>query len=50
MSCHPVHGDNPQALTSGLSYVQVNNYGITLYTNYIIVDLARYETFHAKVG
>ena len=46
----PVHGDNPQALTIVSSYVQVDNYGITLYTNYISVDLARHEIFHAKVG
>ena len=46
----PVHGDNPQALASGLSYVQVDNYSITLYTNYISLDLARHEIFCAKVG
>ena len=25
MGCPPVHGDNPRALASGLSYVQVDN-------------------------
>ena len=25
MSCPPVRGDNPRALASGLSYVQVEN-------------------------
>ena len=30
MGCPPVRGDNPQALASGLSYVQVDNHGITI--------------------
>ena len=30
MGCLPVRGDNPRALASGLSYVQVDNYGITI--------------------
>ena len=30
MGCLPVRGDNPQALASGLSYVQVDKYGITI--------------------
>ena len=30
MSCPPVHEDNPQALASGLSYVQVGKYGRTV--------------------
>ena len=30
MGCPPVHGDNPRALASGLSYVQVNKHGITI--------------------
>ena len=29
MGCPPVRGDNPQALASGLSYVQVVKHGIT---------------------
>ena len=29
MSCSPVRGDNPRALASGLSYVQVDKHGIT---------------------
>ena len=28
--CRPVRGDNPQALASGLSYVQVDKHGITI--------------------
>ena len=50
MGCPPVSGDNPQALTRGLSYVQVDNHGITIYTTFISVDLARHEIFRAKVG
>ena len=30
MGCPPVRGDNPRALASGLSYVQVYKYGITI--------------------
>ena len=29
MGCLPVRGDNPRALASGLSYVQVDKLGIT---------------------
>ena len=30
MGCPPVLGDNPRALASGLSYVQVDKHGITI--------------------
>ena len=50
MGCPPVRGDNPRALASGLSYVQVDKHGITIYTTYISVDLAHHEIYHAKVG
>ena len=30
MGCPPVRGDNPQALASGLSYVQVDKHGIII--------------------
>ena len=50
MGCPPVRGDNPRALASGLSYVQVDKHGITFYTTYISVDLAHQVIFHAKVG
>ena len=30
MGCLPVRGDNPRALASGLSYVQVDKHGITI--------------------
>ena len=29
MGCPPVRGDNPRALASGLSYIQVDKHGIT---------------------
>ena len=29
MGCPPIRGDNPRALASGLSYVQVDKHGIT---------------------
>ena len=50
----PVHEDNPQALVSGLSYIQLDNFIpliIPVYTicTYISVDLAHHEIFHAKV-
>ena len=50
MGCPPVRVDNPRALASGLSYVQVDKHGITNYTTYISVDLAHHEIFRAKVG
>ena len=30
MACPPLRGDNPRALASGLSYVQVDKHGITI--------------------
>ena len=42
MGCPPVLGDNPRALASGLSYVQVDNL--------ISPHLAHHEIFRAKVG
>ena len=41
--CLPVYGDNPEALMSGLSHIQVDNHGI-------IGDLADYEILYAEVG
>ena len=49
MGCPPVRGDNPRALASGLSYVQVAKHGISFYTTNISVDLAHHEIFRAKV-
>ena len=50
IGCPPVRGDNPRALARGLSYVQVDNHGITSLYTYISVDLAHHEIFRAKVG
>ena len=50
MGCPPVRGDNPRALASGLSYVQVDKHGVTFYATYISVNLAHREIFRAKVG
>ena len=50
MGCPPVRGDNSRALANGLSCVQANKHGITIYVTYISVDLAHHETFRAKVG
>ena len=44
MGCLPVCGDNPRALASGLSYVQVDKHGITS------VDLEHQVIFHYKLG
>ena len=33
MACSPVRGDNPRALASGLSYVQVDKHGLTIEYN-----------------
>ena len=52
MGCPPVRGDNPRALASGLSYVQVDNNGLAiLYQLYhTSVDLAHHEIFRARGG
>ena len=50
MGCPPVRGDNPRAFASGLSYVQVDEHGITIFSTYISVDLAHHDIFCAKVG
>ena len=51
MVCPPVRGDNPQALASELSYVQVDKHGITIftYTTYTSVDLAHHENSMLKL-
>ena len=45
--CPPVRGDNPRALASGLSNVQVDKHCITIYTTYISVDLVHHEIVRA---
>ena len=49
MACPPVRGDNPRALVSGLSYVQVDKHGLTIYTTYISVGPVHHELFRANV-
>ena len=46
MGCPLVRGDNPGALASGLSYVQVDKHGITIF----ITPTSHQVIFHAKVG
>ena len=50
MSCPPVRADNPRALASGLSYVQVEKHGITIYTIYISVEYAQHELVRIYIG
>ena len=51
MGCPPVRGDNPRALASGLSYLQVDKHGITFFcTTYTSLGIAHHEIFHAKFG
>ena len=45
MGLPPVREDNPRALASGLSYVQVDKH-----TTYISVDLAHHEIVRANDG
>ena len=51
MGCPPVRGDNPRALVSGLSYVQVVIHGITIlyHLHQCTVYLAHHEIFRANV-
>ena len=50
MGCLPIRRDNPQALASVLSYVQVDKHHITISSTFISIDLAHHEIFCAKVG
>ena len=47
MGCPPEREDNPQALASGLAYVQVDKHGITILYH---PCTCRPCTSHAKVG
>ena len=51
MVCPPVRGDNPRALSSGLSPVQPVGQTIVylFYTTLASVDLAQNEIFRAKI-
>ena len=50
MGCPPVCGDNPRALAGGLSYVQVDKYGITILYHLHPCSLAHHEIFVGKGG
>ena len=51
MGCPPVRGDNPRALASGLSYVQVDKHGITIfYHQHLCRPCTSRDIFRAKVG
>ena len=50
IGCPPVRGDNPRALASGLSYVQVDKHGITILYHLHHCNPAHQVIFHAKVG
>ena len=52
MICPSVRGDNPRALATWLSPIQVGNFSVTIWANlvyvvYLSVDLARNEIFCA---
>ena len=52
MACPPVRADNPRALASGLSYVQVDKHGITIlyHLHQCTVYLVHHEIIRPKVG
>ena len=50
MGCPPVSGDNPRALASGLSYVQVGKHGITILYHIHQCRPCTSSDSHAKVG
>ena len=50
MGCPPVRGDNPRALASGLSYVQVDKHSITILYHLHQCRPCKPSDNHAKVG
>ena len=51
MCCPPVRGDNPRALASGVSYVQMDQHGITiLYHLHQCRPCTSRDFFGAKAG
>ena len=50
MGCPPVRVDNPRALASGLSYVQVDKHGITILYHLHQCRPCTSNIFRAKVG
>ena len=49
MGCPPVRGDNPRALASGLSYVQVDKHGLTILYHLHQCRPCTSRIFHANV-
>ena len=50
MGCPPVRVDNPRALASGLSYVQVDKHGVTVLYHIHQCRPCTSRDIHAKVG
>ena len=50
MGCPPVRGDNPRALASGLSYVQVDKHGLTILYHLHLCRTCTSRDIFAKVG
>ena len=50
MGCPPVRGDNPRAIASGLSHVQVDKHGITILYHQHQCRPCTSKIFRAKVG
>ena len=50
MGCPPVRVDNPRALASGLSYVQVDKHGITILYHLHQCRPSYHEMYRAKVS
>ena len=50
MGCPSVRRDNPRALASGLSYVQVDKHGITILCHLHQCIPCTSSAFHAKAG
>ena len=50
MGCPPVRGDNPRALASGLSYVEMDKHGIPILYHLHQCRPCTSRDIHAKVG
>ena len=50
MGCQPVRGDNPRALVSGLSYVQVDNTWYNCFILFVFVALRPMSTAMVIAG
>ena len=54
MACPPADGDNPLALASGLSYVQLDNHDITIFYLHFqskpLINLKIFATVHSLMN